>query len=65
VFHHLHVTNVATFAWLERTSLEEAFEFDPNGATAYVPTTMDAQEIDQLVDLHEWIRTNRNAMTVE
>jgi hypothetical protein len=67
VFHHLNVTNVATFARLDRTSLEETFYWDPLGASGaiVVATTLDAHEVDTLVDMQEWVRTNRNSMTAE
>jgi hypothetical protein len=67
VFHHLNVTNVATFARLDRASLEATFDWDPLGASGVnvVATTLDPHEVDTLVDMQEWIRTNRTSMTAE
>jgi hypothetical protein len=61
----LNVMNVVTFARLERASFEEDFEHDPGRKAAYVATRLDDREIDTLVDLQEWVRSNKNTLTAE
>jgi hypothetical protein len=61
--HELNITNVVSFARLTREQLATEFEFDPAGGTAMQDVTLNEYEIDTLVDVQEWVRSNKDART--
>jgi hypothetical protein len=45
--------------------LEGDFEWDPAGGTNWQNTRLDEGEIETLVDIQEWIWSNKNALTAD
>jgi hypothetical protein len=65
VYHALNTTNVVSFARLTQTQLESNFEWDPAGRTNWQNTRLDEGEIQTLVDIQEWIRSNKSALAAD
>lgn len=63
--HELNITNVVSFARLTREQLATEFEFDPAGGTAMQEETLNESVIDTLVDVQEWVRSNKTARTAD
>jgi hypothetical protein len=63
VYHVLNTTNVVSFARLTPTQLEGDFEWDPAGRTNWQNTRLDEGEIQTLLDIQEWVQSNKNALT--